>query len=371
MNIFTTPVAMVGALVAVPLVLSVVGTWLVRRWATRGGFVDRPGGHKGHPAAVPLGGGIAILAAILLPLWGGLALATVLAWVQPDWLPEAFRIHLPGVMARLPRVALITAGALVLHLVGLYDDRRPLSARTKLLAQVLVAVGLVGLAGVRAFEFLGAWPAGVLTVLWLVGITNVLNFLDNTDGLCAGVVVIAGAIFAVSAMLAGQLFVPALTWMVVGAAGGFLLHNFPPARVFMGDAGSLVLGYFLAVLTVLTTFYDPQQGLKPYAVLMPLMVLAIPLYDTASVMWIRWGEGRPLWHGDRRHFSHRLVERGMSPAGAVLTIYLATAATGLSAMLLSRASWFQAVLLGWQTVLVVLIIALLERGGLRNGQAPP
>jgi UDP-GlcNAc:undecaprenyl-phosphate GlcNAc-1-phosphate transferase len=131
------------------------------------------------------------------------------------------------------------------------------------------------------------------------------------------------------------------------------------------------LGYFLAVLTVLTTFYDPGQGLRPYAVLVPVMVLAIPLYDTASVMWVRWREGRPLWHGDRRHFSHRLVRRGMSKTGATLTIYLATAATGLSAMLLSRATWLQALLLGGQALLVVLLIALIEQGVSSKADDPP
>jgi len=145
-----------------------------------------------------------------------------------------------------------------------------------------------------------------------------------------------------------------------GALCGFLLFNFHPARIFMGDAGSLVVGYTLGVLTVLTTYYDPAQGLTPLGVVVPLVVLAVPLYDMISVVIHRVRLGLSPLRGDRRHFSHRLVAKGMSTRGAVLTIYLATAATGLSAVVLPRVDWPSAALLLGQCLCVVVMIAVLE-----------
>jgi len=121
------------------------------------------------------------------------------------------------------------------------------------------------------------------------------------------------------------------------------------------------VGYFLGVLTVLTTYYDPDKALSPYGVLAPGVVLAVPLYDVASVVWVRIRAGDSPFHGDRRHFSHRLIRRGMSPRAAVLTIYLATAATSLAAMLLPHADWPTACMILVQTLCVVLMIAVLER----------
>ena len=137
--------------------------------------------------------------------------------------------------------------------------------------------------------------------------------------------------------MAGQVLVPALGCVFLGASAGFLIFNFPPARIFMGDAGSLVVGYMLATVSVLTTYFQSGHGTPPYALAMPLVILAIPLYDFTSVVIIRLLEGRNPMKGDQRHFSHRLVERGLSRRFAVLTIYLATATTGLAATLLPGA----------------------------------
>jgi UDP-GlcNAc:undecaprenyl-phosphate GlcNAc-1-phosphate transferase len=181
------------------------------------------------------------------------------------------------------------------------------------------------------------------------------------DGLSAGVGAIAAAVFALTAANAGQVFVPVMAWVTAGALAGFLIFNFSPASIFMGDAGSLVIGYTLSVLTILTTYYDPGAGRLPLGVLVPLVVLAVPLYDVISVVVRRMRIGQSPFRGDRRHFSHRLVSRGMTPAGAVLTIYLATAATALPAIVLPRLRWLEAVLLLLQCLCVVLMIAVLER----------
>jgi UDP-GlcNAc:undecaprenyl-phosphate GlcNAc-1-phosphate transferase len=204
-----------------------------------------------------------------------------------------------------------------------------------------------------------------LTVLWIVLITNAFNFLDNMDGLSAGVAAIAAGIFAVASMSAGQVFVPIMAWVLVGALLGFLVFNFSPATIFMGDAGSLVVGYLLSVLTILTTFYDSARNLTPLGIIVPMVVLAVPLYDVTSVVIHRIRAGESPFKGDWRHFSHRLVKRGMTQRGAVLTIYLATAATALPAIALPRVDWMIAILLLAQCLCVVVMIAVLEHTGQR------
>lgn len=347
-----------------PFVLSVVATYVVRGWAVRRGFVDRPSGHKQHERAIALGGGIAITVAFVLPL----LLGVVAAWMMnssapPGWLPEFVRMHLPGIASKLQVVLGVLAGAVVLHVVGLIDDRRALGPWIKFAVQFAVAIFVAWPMGIRAVELLPGPLSIAVTVLWIVLITNAFNFLDNMDGLSAGVAAVGAAIFAVAAMAVGQVFVPVMAFVLVGTLAGYLVFNFPPASIFMGDAGSLVIGYLMAVLTVLTTFYDPGLGLTRLGVFVPIVVLAVPLYDVTSVVVHRMRLGLSPFRGDRRHFSHRLVRRGMSTRGAVLTIYLATAATGLPAIVLPRVPLWGAVLLLVQCICVVIMIAVLEHAG--------
>ncbi|HUU83754.1 MAG TPA: MraY family glycosyltransferase [Phycisphaerae bacterium] len=347
--------------IVVPCIIGLLATVAVRAWARRRGFVDQPGGHKQHDYPVALGGGIAVMFAVWLPLLAATLFAAACADRSlPDWMPQLMQTHAEGIAARLPRLLIILGGALVLHILGLIDDSRPLAAAPKFAVQFIVALAVAVLAHVRLLEALPAPVSVALTVLWIVLITNAFNFLDNMDGLSAGVAVIASGIFAASALLAGQLFVPVMALVLAGALLGFLPFNFAPARIYLGDAGSMVIGYMLALLPVLTTFYDPDQGLRPFGVLVPLVVLAVPLYDVFSVCWHRRRAGASIFRGDRRHFSHRLVQRGMSVRAAVLTIYLATATTAMSALTLPHATWPYACVIFAQCLCVVLIIALLE-----------
>ncbi len=304
-----------------------------------------------------LGGGVAIIWAFLLVVAMGVAVMAMPAHITGlNWLTP----HRGGVLAKLPSLLVIIGAALILHVVGLIDDVRPLRPWQKLTAQTFAAGLVVFGANVRAAEMLGTVPSILITILWLVGISNSINLLDNSDGLCAGVVAIAAVFLAASAALVGQVFVPALGCVLAGAALGYLLFNFPPASIFMGDAGSLPLGFLLAVLTVLTTYYNPHLRTQPYGVAAPLFILAVPLYDTITVLVHRYRLGVPLLKGDRRHFSHRLMRRGMSSGAMVLTIYLATATTGLSALLLPWVTWPAAVLLLAQCVCVLSVVAILE-----------
>lgn len=348
--------------------LSTSTTMLTRAIAHRIGFVDRPGGHKQHKGVIALGGGVAIFVSTCLPIFLGTAIAKFGHGTSlHDQLPQFVRIHFDGVASHFGLVAAMMGCALLLHIVGLIDDARALGPTTKFLAQGVVALITAWPMQIRILETLPAPVSVVLTVLWIVVITNAFNFLDNMDGLSAGVGCIAATIFAITSMATGQVFVPTMAWILVGALAGFLPFNFSPASIFMGDAGSLVIGYLLAVLTILANYYDPGQNLTPFGVLVPLVVLAVPLYDVISVVVRRIRSGDSPFRGDRRHFSHRLVKRGMSVRGAVLTIYLATAATALPAIVLPKMNWPYATLLLVQCVCVVVMIAMLEHNPGGNG----
>ncbi len=384
---------LLGAVTLAVAAVAFVLTLIARRVALRVGFVDRPGGHKSHAAPMPYGGGCAIVAAG----WGALALMMLAAAVVPDaWISARFGERLlpyvGGVRTRTPQMLWILLGGLILHGVGLLDDRRPLGPWWKLAVIAGVAVLAATRGGVRLAELWGPEVSVILTTLWFIVIVNAFNFLDNMDGLSAGVAVLCLAFFAAFGLLAGQVLVPALGAVFCGAVLGFLVLNFPPARIFMGDAGSLVVGYMLATVSTLTTYYQPAAAavgglaggagaaagvtsaavggaaaaVRPYVLAAPLVVLAIPLYDFVSVVVIRLLEGRNPMRGDQRHFSHRLVERGLSRRQAVLTIYLATATTGLAATLLPGAGLVRTVTIGLLVLLVLAIIAILE-APLRRG----
>jgi len=357
----------------VALVISAALTPIVRLWALRRGFIDRPLGensHKTHEVATPFGGGIAITIAIVLPQVAILVVAVALSKVEPEqfalfsqWLPQ-WPHWLGGIVEKASPALAFLAGAIVLFVLGLIDDHWPLSPWSKLIVQAAVALMLTAGFGIRAGEALGAVPSVILTTLWIVALTNAFNFLDNMDGLAAGVAGITAIVLAGAAFVAGQVFVPCMLLLTAGAVCGFLFYNFPSASIFMGDAGSLVIGYSLAVSTVLTTFYDPEQQCTPFGLFVPLVVFAIPIYDMLSVIFYRYRLGASIFRSDHRHFSHRLKRRGMSVRLTLLTIYLATAATALPAMLLPRLNWAGATLVFGQCLCVVALIAILES---RNG----
>jgi UDP-GlcNAc:undecaprenyl-phosphate GlcNAc-1-phosphate transferase len=354
------------ALVAGAMVLAALATPVTRQLACKLGMIDLPRAHKAHAQATPLLGGSAVFAGILLPSLLGLALASAWAGRPPAWLPRELAICLPGMAAKAPQAMGILAGAMILHVLGLIDDRHNLGPWSKLAVQVLVSAGTVLLLNVRVLTVAGPTLSAAASIVWIVVITNAFNFLDNMDGLCAGVAaIVAAALLGASASI-GQLFVSAWLCLILGATLGYLPYNFAPASTFMGDAGSLVLGYLLAVVSSLTTYAPVGEVSYAYGVLVPLVVMAVPLYDTASVLWLRVRDRRNPMVGDRRHFSHRLLRRGMSVPAAALTIYLCTAGTALSASLLPHvANVTGAALVGAQTVVILGIIALLEWGDRR------
>lgn len=360
--------------IPIGLAIGLPVTALLVRLGRRLNALDSQGsaGHVKVLRAVPNIGGVAIFLAVAAPLAGFVVVAAVsgvdgLAERLPALAPYAERIR-----ESLPTAAALLGCLVLLHVVGLVDDRRALGAFTKLLLQVVPAVIMAAFFDVRLFTFLDKWvPAAApvlsiaLSVLWIVLITNAVNFLDNMDGLAGGVAAISALLFMVAAILYDQWFIAATLGLLIGGLTGFLAFNFPPARIFMGDGGSLVVGFLLGVLTARTTFYDymhPRTLLGDgwYGVFMPLVVLAVPIYDFTSVTLIRLRQGKSPFVGDQQHFSHRLVQRGFTRRGAVLVIWTIAAVTGISGITLGSLSGWQAILVGVQTVLILLVLAGME-----------
>jgi UDP-GlcNAc:undecaprenyl-phosphate/decaprenyl-phosphate GlcNAc-1-phosphate transferase len=295
---------------------------LWRKWCLRTNLVDDPGHRKIHDAPIPLAGGFAVLTGILLPLAIG-AILLKLGFVKIS--SAGLIVH--GIDRRAIELAVLAFGAVAITILGWLDDRHELKALPKFIGQFLIAL-LVATVCKRITLFV---PSEIfsyaITILWLLTIINAFNFMDNMNGLCAGLGVIGASLFALIAAANGEYLVAITGFLMCGALVGFLPWNFPNARAFLGDAGSHLVGYLLAVMAILPHFYTKQNP-RPLAVLAPLLVLAIPLLDLAQVSLLRTLNQKPFWIGDTNHLSHRLVRAGMSRTRAVLLLWLIAALIG-------------------------------------------
>lgn len=349
--------------------ISVVMVAVVRRWAERLGLMDRPGVRKVHQHPIPLGGGIGIWFAVLVTfLFGGVAV-----WLLQNnmlgslgsalQIPENVAVYFPGMVYRFGQMLGLLAAGTVLMVLGLADDRYGLKWQIRLGVEFAVGAFVVFGLGMQLTAFLPwDWIAGLISVVWIVALVNSFNMLDNMDGLSGGVAAIAATMLAImllSTPAQPQIFVAAMLLVLVGGLLGFLVHNWPPAKIFMGDAGSYFVGFWIACCTLLATYAGSKTS-QPHAIMAPVFVLAIPLYDMISVIIIRLSEGRSPFEGDKRHFSHRLVEMGLTKKQAVLTIYLATATCGLGALLLPRVDWIGAIIVSAIVLCAMGLIRILE-----------
>ena len=345
--------------------------FLIRRYAPRFGLVDKPGHRKIHDAPIATGGGLGIWCGTILPFAvAQICLFGIIAFREQDWLgrllPDFVQLHLDGLIQQSLKLWILLGLGTILVVLGTLDDRYNLSWKLRLFVQILVAAGAV-FAGFRASLFLD-FPllTGVLSVIWIVMLINSFNLLDNMNGLSAGVALICAAFLAAVMFLAPdpttnqpQLFLGGFLLVLLGAILGFLLHNNPfYAKMFMGDGGAYFIGFLLACTTLGATFAGYDASRKTLFV--PLLILAVPIYDTTSVVLIRLREGRSPFEGDKKHFSHRLVDRGLTKTQAVLTIYLTTAVCAAGSLLLYQVDFFGATLIFAQTLLVLFLIAILE-----------
>ncbi len=302
-----------------------------RRWASTLGFLDRPGAetHKRHARSIPLLGGPAMFLAMSAVLFGGLLLAAGLFRGNAE---TRIAPHLPGAMASLGRLAIIVGGAGAMLILGLVDDRRPLRASHKIIVQIAIC-GLVAAFGVRITAFiphpLVNW---LITLFWMLLVVNAINIFDNMDGMAGGCGLTAALLFFLIAALQEQYFVALLAAALGGSVLGFLYFNWPPARIFMGDSGSHFLGYMLAVLGALTTYYSPTRANTSAALLIPLLILALPIFDLFAVVLLRLRQGTPIYQGDNQHISHRFRMLGLSRGQTAAVVHLLGLAVGAGAL---------------------------------------
>lgn len=303
--------ALLGGLIA-----SAASLPLWRAWCRHTGHVDDPGHRKIHSEPIALAGGLAVFTGIALPIVVAIG---VVALGLFD--PATQRAVAHGLARRGPQLAAVLGGCLAMVALGWLDDRYELRPATKFGGQVLIAL-IVAASGVRITLFVPSAVFSLLiTALWIVTLTNAFNFLDNMNGLCAGVGAVAAFAFGMKAAIGGQYLVALLAFLAFGALAGFLPYNFPKASAFLGDAGSHLVGFLLAVLAILPHFYSTEHPIR-LAVFNPLLILVVPLVDMAWVVIIRWRLGKPFYVGDNNHLSHRLVRRGLTKPRAVLVIWL-------------------------------------------------
>jgi UDP-GlcNAc:undecaprenyl-phosphate GlcNAc-1-phosphate transferase len=314
-------------ILASALAMAVGGTPMIRRLALRLGVIDRPNARKIHVNPVPLLGGVAIYGAFI---------AAILVF---------------GNRFRLNELVGILVGASLMSFLGVWDDRRSLSPFLKLVGQFLAASILV-VTGVRIGTF--PWEAVnvAVTLGWVVVITNAMNLLDNMDGLSGGVGAAASIYFLLLAAMNHQYLVGALSAALLGACLGFLVYNFNPASIFMGDAGSLFLGFVLAAVGVKLRF---PEGVEIVTWMVPVLILGLPLFDTTLVIISRLRRGlNPLTTPGKDHVSHRLVAMGYTRREAVLMAYLFCAGLGVVALFVTQASIVEGYVVGG----IVAVVAL-------------
>lgn len=318
------------------LLLAVWGTPVVRRVAPRLGFIDQPSARRVHQRPTPRLGGVAMYLA---------AIVALLVF------RERFNIH---------QAVGILLGATLVSFLGLWDDRQSLHPAFKLLGQ-FGATGILLLTEVRVYVFPYEWLNVTVTLVWVVGITNAMNLLDNMDGLSGGVGAVASSFFLLLAAMNGQYLVGVLSAALLGACIGFLVYNLNPASIFMGDAGASFLGFMLATVGIKLRFLE---NVDIVTWMVPVLILGVAIFDTTLVFVSRLLRGlNPLTTPGKDHTSHRLVSMGFTQREAVMILYLAGGALGLLAVFVTQATVLEGYVVGGAVALtgVVALVTLEHR----------
>lgn len=346
LNDFMVTIYIIGFVVS--LVLALLLTPLVKKFAVKVGAVDVPNARKVHTRIMPRLGGLGIYLAFVI------ALIAVLPFLPNSLMPRD---------ANFMKAFLI--GGSIIVLVGALDDRFQLSAKSKLLFQIAAACVVVFGFGITVdfvnipfqdrYSTLESWVSIPLTIFWIVGVTNAINLIDGLDGLAAGVSAIAIGTILVMSFLMGNTTVALLCLLLLGAILGFLFFNFHPAKIFMGDAGSLFLGFSLAMLSLL--------GFKQIAIvsfITPLIIIGVPLSDTFFAIIRRKIQKKPIFAPDKGHLHHCLRELGFTHRQTVLIIYAIAIFFGVLAVIQSSAAMYEA---NWVTFVVICIMMFVMQIG--------
>ena len=344
-------------------IFSLVITPVFEKLARRTGFMDTPMAdtHNRHDKATPVLGGVAMFTAwvmtVSICIFAGLSMHAIN-------MDESVSKHFSGISQVSTRLIFLFAGALVATLTGFVDDYYKLSAKVKFGGQLCAAIIAVWLGGIRITLFIDCEALSwIISILWILTIINALNFLDNMDGLAVGIAAIAMFLLTVVAVIGGQHFIAALGAAGTGCTVGFWFFNHHPASIFMGDSGSHFLGYSLAVLSAGASYYVPEVSSTKLTFLIPLFILAIPLFDAVTVVFIRLYHKKPIYIGDHNHISHRFVKMGMNRKRAVLMVHMLTFVVGLGVLPLMWADIKTSVIVIIQALAFMLIVTLLQFSG--------
>jgi len=305
---------------------------------------------------MPFLGGVSIFIAFWCVVFGGLLTTHIFkgAYQRFD-----FFSHVPiGILDLSPKIVGIFIGSLIILGVGLLDDKFRWSPVRKLTGQVLAAGILMGLGlTINLFSDLGVLGYGI-TFVWILLIINAFNFIDSLDGHCTGIALISSVMFFWMTQIMEQPMVGVFLITFAGALIGFLPHNFKPAKIFLGDNGSLFVGYIMAAFTLLCRYQAPRSSFA--TLFIPVLIFGVPIYDMLSVIAVRFARGSAPWEGDRNHFAHRLVKIGMSDKIAVIFSYFVAFTIGHIAVLTTQVDYFGAVLIGIIFLSMIGLIAFLE-----------
>ncbi len=316
-------------------------------------LLDYPQGRKAHLRPMPFLGGVAVFTAFWIVVLAGWSATRMFA--DPG---GKIGMLLASVHSVTPKLVGIFAGGLVILFVGLCDDKYRWSPSRKLLGQC-VAAGILMKLGFTINLVAGLGPLGyAVTFLWILMMINAFNFIDSLDGHCAGIALISTTVFFTITQILNQPMIGILLLAFAGALLGFLPNNFKPAKIFLGDNGSLFIGYMMAAFTLLCKY---QVHDATYVTLfIPVLVFGVPIYDMLSVITVRLSRGVAPWKGDRNHFAHRLVKIGMSDQVAVVFSYFIAVTIGLVAVLTTQVGLLGAILIGLIFVSIIGVVAFLE-----------
>ncbi|MGL4593360.1 MAG: MraY family glycosyltransferase [Thermoguttaceae bacterium] len=348
---------------------------MIQKTAVQFGLIDKPGERKIHSSPIPTGGGLGIGFGVLITFAIGQLLLILLStseksstFLLASFVPDLVNEHWDGLIFRSRQLWILLGLGNVLLILGTLDDKWNLSWKLRIFVQTLVAI--IAVACGWQFTLFMDIPilTGFLSVIWIVGLINAFNMLDNMNGLSAGVAAICTSFLAAVMFLSPnpessqpQLFVAGFLFILLSSISGFLVWNNPfRATLFMGDGGAYFIGFLLATMTLGATFSSYEA---PERIFAPFLILAVPIYDMTTVLLIRTKNGKSLFVGDKNHLSHRLVDLGFSQTQAVLLIYLLTASVTISSLLLYQVSFWGATLICIQTFFLLFFIGMIEFAG--------
>jgi UDP-GlcNAc:undecaprenyl-phosphate GlcNAc-1-phosphate transferase len=316
------------------LITVLVLTPLVIKFAIWFGAIDKPNARKVHENIMPRLGGLAIFFGVIAGYFAG------------------------GLYDQ--KINTISVGALLIIIIGIFDDKYELSAKTKFAGQLLVA-SLILASGLKidfvTIPYVGSYELGFwsypLTIFWIVAITNAINLIDGLDGLSSGVSAIGIATIAIMALLAGKVLIFTLSMILLGSIIGFLFYNFHPAKIFMGDTGALFLGYSISILSLLGLY----KSVTLFSFLVPIIILGVPVFDTTFAIIRRIVNRKPISAPDKSHLHHRLLALGLSHRNTVLAIYAFGILFSASAIILSESTLWGSIFIIFGLLIITEVIA--------------